>query len=73
MTELTFTLVGVCVGETLCLSGLASHQTPEVWAHLVLAPFVDCVTLSTPLDENLLSFLHVTHNNQLCVLGGGRS
>lgn len=65
MTGLTFTLVGVCVGEALCLSGFTSYKTPEVGAHLVLAPFLDCVTLSTLLNENLLSFFRVAHNHQL--------
>lgn len=65
MTGLTFTLVGVCVGEALCLSRFTPYKTPEVGAHLVLAPMLHRVTLSTLLDENLLSFFHVTHSNQL--------
>lgn len=61
-SELTFTLVGVCVREALCLSGLASEQTPEVGAHLVLAALLYCVALSTLLDKSLLSFGNVSHS-----------
>lgn len=62
MSELTFTLVGVCVREARCLSGLASEQSPEVGAHLVLAPLLDCVALSTLLDKSFLSLGNISHS-----------
>lgn len=58
---LTFTLVGVCVRKALCLSGLTPEQSPEVGAHLVLAPLLDCVALGTLLDESFLSLGNVSH------------
>lgn len=61
-SELTFTLVGVCVRVALCLPSLASEQTKEVGAHLVLAPVLYCVALSTLLDEGLLSLGNVSHS-----------
>lgn len=60
--ELTFTLVGIRVRVAIRLPGLASEQTPEVGAHLVLAPFLYCVALSTLLDESLLSLGNVSHS-----------
>lgn len=60
--ELTFALVGICIAEAWGLSGLASDQTPEVRAHLVLATVLYGVALSTLLDKNLLSLLDVSHN-----------
>ena len=61
-SELTFALVGVCVRIARRLPGLASEQTPEVGAHLVLAPLLYCVALGTLLDENLLSLGNVSHS-----------
>jgi len=61
----TFTLVGVRVRVALPLPGLASEQTPEVGAHLVLAPVLYCVALSTLLDKSLLSLGNVSHSQLL--------
>lgn len=61
-SELTFTLVGVSVWVALRLPGLASEQTPQVGAHLVLAALLYCVALRTLLNEGLLSFGNVSHS-----------
>lgn len=57
----TFALVGICVGEALCLTGLTAKKTPKVRAHFVFASVLDRVALGTLLDENLLSLFNVTH------------
>lgn len=61
----TFALVGVRVRVTLRLPGLTSEQTPEVGAHLVLAPVLYCVALGTLLDKSLLSLCNVSHSQLL--------
>lgn len=57
----TFALVGICVGEALCLTRLTAKKTPKVRPHFVLASVLNCVALGALLDENLLSLFNVTH------------
>lgn len=53
-------LVGVCVREAGRLAGLATDQTVQVGAHLVLATGLDGVALCAALHEQLLALLNIT-------------
>lgn len=53
-------LVGVGVGESGGLAGLAAHQTVQVRADLVLATGLDGVALRATLDEQLLALLNIS-------------
>lgn len=60
---LTLSLVGICVRVASSLAGLATDQTVQVGADLVLATSLDGVALSASLDECLLSLLNITDWN----------
>lgn len=61
----TFVLVGLCVRVAGRLSCLPPKQTPQVGSRLVSPPLCQCVTLGTFLDEHLLPFCDVPHDQQL--------
>lgn len=58
---ITFALIRIRVGEALCLTGLATNQTPKIWPDFVFASVLNRVALGALLDENLLSLFNVTH------------
>lgn len=53
-------LVGICVGETGCLSSLATDQTMQIGSNLVLATGLHSVALCATLHEQLLALLNIT-------------
>ena len=59
--SLTLGFVGVGVGESGSLTGLAADHAGEVGADLMLATLVDGVALGALLHKDLLSLLNVAH------------
>uniref|UniRef100_A0A182KI94 Uncharacterized protein n=1 Tax=Anopheles christyi TaxID=43041 RepID=A0A182KI94_9DIPT len=59
-------LVGVGVAEASSLASLATEQTVQVRADLVLATGLDGVALGAPLNEQLLALLNITSWDTHC-------